>query len=132
MRRLYRDRFDKKIAGIAGGFAQYFHIDSSIIRLLMIFIAFFTVGIFTLVYLLLWWIVPLGPKSYVSHSYKKFYRSRFNRHISGICGGLGKYFQVDPTMIRVVFVVLTLCTGGTWIAIYLVGTFVIPQEPYKG
>lgn len=59
---------------------------------------------------------------------KRLYRSRDERLIWGICGGLGKYFDVDPAIVRVVWV-LTLFLGGFGILAYIILRFVIPLEP---
>ena len=59
---------------------------------------------------------------------KRLYRSRDERMIWGICGGLGKYFDVDPTIIRLVWV-LTLFLGGWGILAYIILRFIIPLEP---
>ena len=64
----------------------------------------------------------------VSHVVKKLYRSRDKRMIWGICGGLGQYFDIDPTIVRVVWV-LTLFLGGWGILAYIILRFVIPLEP---
>lgn len=128
MRRLYKDRFDKKLAGVCGGLAQYFQIDASIIRLLFIFLSILTGGIFILIYLVLWGILPLGPKSYVEANYKKLYRSRTDRRLAGICGGLGKYFRCDSNIIRLLFVVLLFITGFFPMVIaYIIGIAIIPE-----
>jgi phage shock protein C len=42
---------------------------------------------------------------------KKLHRSKENRAIAGVCGGLGEYFSVDPTLVRVIWLVLTLFSG---------------------
>jgi phage shock protein C len=58
---------------------------------------------------------------------KKFYRSRTDRMIWGICGGLGQYFDIDPTIIRVVTVASILVgTAGIWI--YIIMRIVVPEE----
>jgi phage shock protein C len=58
---------------------------------------------------------------------KKFYRSRTDRMIWGICGGLGQYFDIDPTIIRVVAVASILVgTAGIWI--YIIMRIVVPEE----
>mgnify|MGYP000841396397 CR=1 FL=1 len=44
-------------------------------------------------------------------SVKRLYRSSDNRVFAGICGGLGEYFDVDPTVVRVVYVLLSLLTA---------------------
>jgi phage shock protein PspC (stress-responsive transcriptional regulator) len=59
---------------------------------------------------------------------KKFYRSRTDRKIWGVCGGLAKYFNVDPTMVRIVAVASLLCgTLGFWI--YIITALIVPMEP---
>ena len=59
---------------------------------------------------------------------KRLYRSRTDRKIWGVCGGLGKYFDVDPTIIRVIAVAsLFVGTLGFWI--YIIMTLVVPNEP---
>jgi len=61
---------------------------------------------------------------------KKLYRSRSNRMVGGVCGGLGEYFDVDPTVVRVLFVLATFITGVIpLIVAYLVMLFVVPNVP---
>jgi phage shock protein C len=56
---------------------------------------------------------------------KKLYRSRDERWIAGVCGGIGEYFDVDPTVIRVIFVLSSfIFGGGLWI--YLILWVIIP------
>jgi len=59
---------------------------------------------------------------------KKLYRSRDQRMIWGICGGLGSYFNVDPTLVRVI-AVATLLIAASPILAYLILRFVVPMEP---
>ena len=59
---------------------------------------------------------------------RRLYRSRTNRKLAGVCGGLAQYFNTDATLIRVLFVVLALL-GGPGLAIYLVLWIVVPEEP---
>ena len=61
---------------------------------------------------------------------KKLYRSKDERMIWGICGGLAQYYNVDPTIIRVI-AVLTLVFGGWGILVYIILRFVVPLEPQK-
>ncbi len=61
-KRLYRSRRDSKIAGVCGGIAEYFNIDSTLVRLA--FLLFFLLGgCALLVYLVMWLIVPLAPNA---------------------------------------------------------------------
>ncbi len=58
---------------------------------------------------------------------KRLYRSRDNRMISGVCAGLAEYVDVDPTIVRLLFV-LGLFAGGATFWVYLVMMLVVPEE----
>lgn len=60
---------------------------------------------------------------------KKLYRSKTDKMVSGVCGGLAQYFNVDPTLIRLIFAVLILAGVGSPLLIYLIMAIVIPLEP---
>jgi phage shock protein C len=60
---------------------------------------------------------------------KRLYRSRDERMIWGVCGGIAKYFDVDPTLIRII-AVLTLFFALTGILVYIILAIIIPIEPY--
>lgn len=60
---------------------------------------------------------------------KKLYRSRNNRMIAGVCAGLGEYFNVDPTLIRLIFVLVGLA-GGPGLILYIIMAIVVPEEPF--
>lgn len=61
---------------------------------------------------------------------KKLYRSNQNRIIMGVCGGLGEYFNVDPTVVRLIVAIVTLIAGILPGVIgYVVASFIIPQDP---
>jgi phage shock protein C len=59
---------------------------------------------------------------------KRLYRSKKDRVISGICGGIGEYFNIDPVIVRVIAVAL-LFMGGAGIIAYIIGIFIIPEAP---
>lgn len=59
---------------------------------------------------------------------KKLYRSRSDRRIAGVCGGLAAYLKIDPTLVRLLFVLGLLFVGGTLLA-YIILMIVIPEEP---
>ena len=59
---------------------------------------------------------------------RKLYRSKDDRMIWGICGGLGKHFDVDPLIFRII-AVLTIFISGLGLWLYLILRFVIPLEP---
>ena len=64
----------------------------------------------------------------MSEEKKRLYRSRSESWLAGVCGGIGDYFDTDPTVIRVIFVLAALVLGGGFL-IYLVLWLIIPQEP---
>lgn len=60
---------------------------------------------------------------------KKLYRSRFNKKICGVCGGIAEYFGIDPTVVRVIWVILTFLPVLPMIINYIILAFVIPENP---
>jgi phage shock protein C len=60
---------------------------------------------------------------------KRLYRSRKDQILGGICGGLGEHIDVDPSIIRLVWVVVTLLSLGTGIIVYLAAWIIIPVSP---
>lgn len=60
--------------------------------------------------------------------YKKLYRSRKEKMIAGVCGGIAGYFSVDPTLIRLLAILFTLA-GGSAILGYIIMWIVVPLEP---
>lgn len=63
--------------------------------------------------------------------FKRLYRSRTNRMIAGVAGGLGEYFGIDPTLVRLLFVVFAVFVGGGLLA-YIIMWILIPEEPVTG
>ncbi|HEC21353.1 MAG TPA: PspC domain-containing protein [Chloroflexi bacterium] len=59
---------------------------------------------------------------------KKLYRSRTERMIAGVCGGLAEYLNVDPVLIRLAFVLVTL-SNGAGLLLYLILALIMPEEP---
>jgi len=57
---------------------------------------------------------------------RKLYRSQTQRMIAGVCGGLAEYFNLDATLIRVLFLILAVF-GGTGLVIYLVMWIIVPK-----
>ncbi|KKG18133.1 phage-shock protein [Methanosarcina sp. 2.H.T.1A.6] len=58
---------------------------------------------------------------------KKLYRSKKNRIIAGVCGGIGEYLDVDPTLIRLLWALFSL--NGAGIVGYIIAWIIIPEEP---
>ena len=61
---------------------------------------------------------------------KKLYKSSVNKMLSGVCGGLGEYFKIDPTLIRLLWVLLTIMSlGFGGLIAYIVCAMIIPEDP---
>lgn len=58
---------------------------------------------------------------------KTLYRSR-DRIIAGVCGGIADYFDFDPTIFRIIYAILTICTAFSGLLIYLICWIVMPGE----
>lgn len=58
---------------------------------------------------------------------RKLYRSNSNKMLCGVCGGIGEYLGIDPTLIRLLWAVLA-CSG-TGILVYFIAAIIIPQDP---
>jgi phage shock protein C len=66
----------------------------------------------------------------MADTYKRLYRSRDNRMLFGVCGGLGEYLNVDPTIVRLIFV-LAFLPGGPGLIAYLALALLVPEEPLE-
>ena len=66
----------------------------------------------------------------MSNPSKVLYRSRSNRQVAGICGGLGDYFRIDPTIVRLLFIFGVIFGYGSLLILYLVMLIVVPEEPF--
>ena len=58
---------------------------------------------------------------------KKLYRSKSNRVIAGVCGGVAEYLNVDVTVVRVLWALASICTAG--LIAYIICAFLIPEKP---
>ena len=62
---------------------------------------------------------------------KKLYKSRKNKVVDGVCGGIAEYLDVDPVLIRLI-AVLFFFTGGATLIAYIVGMIIMPNQPLQG
>ncbi len=127
-RRLYRSAADKKLGGVCGGLAEYLGADVTIVRFVVLLLAIFT-GVGFIAYLVAWLVMPLGPEMPPAGvpPGRRLRRSMTDRKIGGVCGGVANFLGLDPTIVRVVWLLACLVGGGGLIA-YLVAWMVIPAE----
>jgi len=59
---------------------------------------------------------------------RRLYRSPDDRVVAGVCGGLGEYFSIDPVLVRIVWIVLSLA-GGAGLLLYILAWILVPRRP---
>jgi len=59
---------------------------------------------------------------------KRLYRSKNNKIIAGVCSGIAEYFNIDPTIVRLLWLPLAL-SGGAGVIAYIIAWVIIPEEP---
>ena len=59
---------------------------------------------------------------------KRLYKSRTDRKIAGVCGGVAEYFDIDPTVIRLIWLISVLAFG-TGLLAYLLAIIIVPEKP---
>jgi phage shock protein C len=68
------------------------------------------------------------PKPVKEAQPKRLYRSTENKVIAGICGGIAEYFNVDPVLVRIIFVILLIASFGTAALAYVIAWVIIPKK----
>lgn len=58
---------------------------------------------------------------------KRLYKSRTERKLCGVCGGLAEYFNLDPTLIRLLWILFSLA-GGAGLLVYIIAALIMPEE----
>ena len=61
---------------------------------------------------------------------KKLYRSSTNSMLAGVCGGIGEYFNIDPTLVRLAWVLFSVL-GGAGVLAYIIAAIIIPKYESK-
>ena len=59
---------------------------------------------------------------------KKLYRSKTDKKICGVCGGIAEYFNIDPTLVRIGWTLLAVCAGSGILA-YIICAIIMPEKP---
>ncbi|MDD2229617.1 MAG: PspC domain-containing protein [Candidatus Cloacimonetes bacterium] len=124
---LHRSAHNKIMGGVCGGLAESLSIEAIYLRLaFIIFLVYAGNGL--LVYLILWLVLPKIETGEGEQRQNSLFRSRTNNMIGGVCGGLSEAMKVDVSIIRLVFIGLSLLAGGG-VLIYGILWLIIPSEP---
>lgn len=132
-RQLRRLPAEGKIAGVCAGIAEYLDADVTLVRIAWIALSIVP-GVLIgglIAYIVAWLFVPEGMRAESSaFAGKRLLRSTSNRTVAGVCGGLAEYLGVDATIVRVLFVALSIYPGAILggVIAYLIGWAVIPQD----
>lgn len=130
-KKLYKSP-DKKICGVCSGIADYFNIDSTLVRIIATAIGLYSIGVAVIVYLVLALAMENPPENYYQiyqNSSRKLTKSA-DKKISGVCGGIAQAIGIDPVIVRIAWGLITALTAvvpGT--VIYIIAACIMPGAP---
>jgi phage shock protein PspC (stress-responsive transcriptional regulator) len=120
-----------RIAGICAGLAEYFDVDVTLVRLAWVILSIVPGGIIggVIAYLIAWAIVPPATGTEQPATARRLFRSATDVRIAGVCAGIAEYFDVDPTIVRLLWALLTLVPGAIVLGVFAYGIawLVMPQ-----
>lgn len=133
-RRLTRSRNKGTIAGVCAGLADYFGVDVVLVRLLWVLGSIAGAIICGVIaYIVAWIIMPEGSDEGMPVAGdRRLRRSTTDRQIAGVCGGMAEYFNTDATLMRLIWVVLSIFVGAVigGVIAYALAWLIIPNaEP---
>ena len=128
--RLERSSTDRQVAGVCGGLAVYLGVDPALVRILWVVLSIVPGAILfgVLAYLAAWLLIPEASGDGVTSTRRRLTRSRTDVKLAGVCSGLAEHFDVDPTLVRLVWAVLTIFPGAIVCGViaYVVAWLVMP------
>lgn len=130
MKRLFRSAEDRKIAGVCVGLGEYFELDPVLFRVAFLVLLCFG-GTGLLAYLAFWILVPLQDELGQALPPGRLRRSAADRKVAGVCGGLGEFFDIDPVLFRIAFIVAAFA-GGVGILLYIMFWLAMPAASPAG
>lgn len=131
IRRLTRSRAHGTIAGVCAGLADYFGVDVVLVRVVWVILTIVPGAVIggVLVYIAAWVIMPEGTDPVSAPQGRRLTRSATDKQIAGVCGGLAVYLEVDATLVRLVWVILSIFCGAVigGVIAYLLAWLIIPR-----
>ena len=132
-RRLVRRPAEGKLGGVCAGLAEYFDADVALVRAAWVVLSIWPGAIVlgVIAYVAAWVLMPRAEAPPATTSRPRLVRSQTDRRIAGVCGGLADYFDVDPTIVRLTWVVVSIVAGAVVFGViaYVVAWFIIPPTP---
>ena len=135
-KRLYRQPSASRIAGVCAGVAEYFDADVTLVRLAWVILSIVPGCLVggAIAYLAAWLLMPDSTApSGLDLGSRRMMRSKADRRLAGVCGGMAEYLGVDSTAVRVLWAILTIMPGAILlgVAAYLVAWFIMPEAPVQ-
>ena len=132
-RRLVRRPAEGKLGGVCAGLAEYFDADVALVRAAWVVLSIWPGAIVlgVVAYVAAWVLMPRAEGMAAASTRARLVRSNTDKRIAGICGGLAEYFDVDPTIVRISWVIVSIICGAGILGVvaYLVAWFIIPAAP---
>ena len=132
-RRLVRRSAVGRIAGVCAGIAEYLDTDVTLVRLAWVVLSIVPGAFFggIIAYLAAWIVMPDAPgaEPAAAPAGRRLTRSVIDRKLGGVCGGIAEYLDVDSTVVRVLWAVLSVVPGGIIMGViaYFAAWFIIPD-----
>jgi phage shock protein PspC (stress-responsive transcriptional regulator) len=134
IRRLTRRPDEGKLGGVCAGMALYFDVDVALVRIAWIALSIWPGAILlgVVAYVAAWALMPRAEAPAPPSTRPRLVRSTMHRKVAGVCGGLADYFGVDPTIVRVAWVIASIVPGLVVFGViaYLVAWFAMPRGPF--
>jgi phage shock protein PspC (stress-responsive transcriptional regulator) len=131
--RLTRSQTDGTIAGVCAGLADYLNVDVVLIRAAWVVLSIVPGAIVggVIAYVAAWLVIPEGTEPASRPQGRRLTRSATDKRIAGVCGGLAEYFGVDPTPVRLLWVILSIFCGAIvgGVIAYVIAWVIIPRQP---
>jgi len=132
MKRLMRIPAEGRIAGVCAGLAHYLDTDVTLVRAAWLVLSIVPGAVIggLLAYAGAWLVMPPTAILATTTSRRHLTRSRLDRRVAGVCGGIAEYARVDPTVVRVAAVVLAVYPGAIvgGLLAYAAAWFILPAE----
>jgi phage shock protein C len=132
-RKLFRLSAEGRLGGVCAGLADYLDADVTLVRLAWVILSIVPGGFVggVVAYIAAWILMPDSSQAATDSAgrTRRLTRSVNERKIAGVCGGIAEYLSVDPTVVRLVWVVLAIIPGAIVLGIlaYLVAWFIMPE-----
>lgn len=128
MTKFFRSRVNRKFLGVCGGIGDALGMDSNVLRVLLVVSMFYSLGVTVLGYFVAAFCLSPSEVEVIDNGIRRLYRSRTNRKLFGVCGGIAQYFEVDAFFVRMLFLIL-ICFLGGGLLMYIVFACIVPKEP---